>query len=268
MEGPANNGAIVLPKASDERRLHAQTGTAKAQDIRSIFNAKKDKVTVDSEKLKEHETLYIKSCEDCEYIVEGKCTKIYIEGCKNTTVTLKGLIITSVVEVWKCDSFNLNVHTKIGTLQVDLCKGSNIVYASKDYYDRLVWAGVHDFSLSFADSPEYFTKEGFPEMQQKYTDLNENIDQFIIRLLDGKLETEQIVCLANGYPTTEREAKAFDEEAKKNAESTEAYVRKLVDAKSSKLGLKRLQKPKVPRNSPCTCGSGKKYKVCCGKDGK
>ena len=22
---------------------------------------------------------------------------------------------------------------------------------------------------------------------------------------------------------------------------------------------------KVPRNSPCTCGSGKKYKHCCGK---
>ena len=24
-------------------------------------------------------------------------------------------------------------------------------------------------------------------------------------------------------------------------------------------------KPKVGRNEPCTCGSGKKYKHCCGK---
>jgi len=264
----ASNVVVPEPKSADERRIHALTGNAKAQDIRAIANAKKDKAAIGDDKLKENETLYIKGCEDCEYVVEGKCTKIYIEGCSNTTITLKGHIITSVVEVWKCNLCNLNIQTKIGTMQVDLCKGMNIIYASKNYYDRLIWAGVHDFSLSFTDSPDHFTKEGFTEMKQKYTDLNEEIDQFIIRFLDGKLVTEQIVRLANGYPTTEREAKEFDEEAKKNAEATEAYVRQLIDAKSSKLGLKRLQKAKVPRNSPCTCGSGKKYKVCCGKEGK
>jgi preprotein translocase subunit SecA len=28
----------------------------------------------------------------------------------------------------------------------------------------------------------------------------------------------------------------------------------------------RLEQPKVGRNDPCPCGSGKKYKKCCGKD--
>jgi uncharacterized protein YecA (UPF0149 family) len=28
----------------------------------------------------------------------------------------------------------------------------------------------------------------------------------------------------------------------------------------------RLEKPKVGRNDPCPCGSGKKYKKCCGKN--
>ena len=28
---------------------------------------------------------------------------------------------------------------------------------------------------------------------------------------------------------------------------------------------KERQKKKVGRNDPCTCGSGKKYKKCCGK---
>jgi uncharacterized protein YecA (UPF0149 family) len=28
----------------------------------------------------------------------------------------------------------------------------------------------------------------------------------------------------------------------------------------------RLEKPKVGRNEPCPCGSGKKYKKCCGKE--
>ncbi|MCD6391973.1 MAG: SEC-C domain-containing protein [Planctomycetes bacterium] len=27
----------------------------------------------------------------------------------------------------------------------------------------------------------------------------------------------------------------------------------------------RLEQPKVGRNAPCPCGSGKKYKKCCGK---
>ena len=26
-------------------------------------------------------------------------------------------------------------------------------------------------------------------------------------------------------------------------------------------------KPKISRNSPCSCGSGKKYKKCCGRSG-
>ncbi|HEV57869.1 MAG TPA: hypothetical protein ENN87_10305 [Phycisphaerales bacterium] len=28
----------------------------------------------------------------------------------------------------------------------------------------------------------------------------------------------------------------------------------------------RLEQPKVGRNDPCPCGSGKKYKKCCGKN--
>ena len=28
----------------------------------------------------------------------------------------------------------------------------------------------------------------------------------------------------------------------------------------------RREEPKIGRNDPCPCGSGKKYKKCCGKD--
>ncbi|MHC5061039.1 MAG: SEC-C metal-binding domain-containing protein, partial [Planctomycetota bacterium] len=28
----------------------------------------------------------------------------------------------------------------------------------------------------------------------------------------------------------------------------------------------RVEEPKVGRNQPCPCGSGKKYKKCCGKN--
>ena len=36
-------------------------------------------------------------------------------------------------------------------------------------------------------------------------------------------------------------------------------------ASSSSSGTVRRDEPKVGRNDPCPCGSGKKYKKCCGK---
>ena len=37
------------------------------------------------------------------------------------------------------------------------------------------------------------------------------------------------------------------------------------DPKLEKKNTTSIKSFKVPRNSPCTCGSGKKYKHCCGK---
>ncbi|MFH5186966.1 SEC-C metal-binding domain-containing protein [Paenibacillus sp. TAB 01] len=41
--------------------------------------------------------------------------------------------------------------------------------------------------------------------------------------------------------------------------------RKLLQSEGSRIGtVKIASKKKVGRNDPCTCGSGKKYKKCCG----
>jgi len=45
-----------------------------------------------------------------------------------------------------------------------------------------------------------------------------------------------------------------DQEAEAAAESSSATQ-----------GTYRRETPKVGRNDPCPCGSGKKYKQCCGK---
>eukprot|EP01089_Gocevia_fonbrunei_P018282 TRINITY_DN6147_c0_g1_i1.p1 TRINITY_DN6147_c0_g1~~TRINITY_DN6147_c0_g1_i1.p1 ORF type:complete len:263 (+),score=56.12 TRINITY_DN6147_c0_g1_i1:328-1116(+) len=255
---------LLPPKAKDNKVLQSQLGNAKEQALCFINNTKGVKETLGADRLKDSETLYFKFCDDCEYIVDAKCTKILIESCKNTKITIKGTVITATLEVWKCEGVELHILSKVLTLQADLCRGLKVHYSSKNNYDRTIWAGVFDFHLSFGDH-EDIEKKGLDQMKEEFQDLNDDIDQFIVRFLDNKLTTEQIVRLPNGFPTTEREAQIFDEEAKKNAEATEAYVRKLLDAKSSKLGLKALQKKRVPRNGPCSCGSGKKYKVCCGK---
>jgi len=69
--------------------------------------------------------------------------------------------------------------------------------------------------------------------------------------------SEQIVRLANGYPTTEREAKAFDEKQ-------EQLLKKLAQEAGITIGKKKQEK--IAPNSVCPkCESGKKYKKCCGK---
>ena len=44
-----------------------------------------------------------------------------------------------------------------------------------------------------------------------YPNFDPTLDQFIIRFVSDKLRSERVVRLENGYPTTEREAKAFDD---------------------------------------------------------
>jgi SEC-C motif-containing protein len=39
---------------------------------------------------------------------------------------------------------------------------------------------------------------------------------------------------------------------------------RFLDATGLKPGTYRREEPKIGRNDPCSCGSGKKYKKCCG----
>lgn len=49
-------------------------------------------------------------------------------------------------------------------------------------------------------------------------------------------------------------------------EITEENIDDLVDAYMKQKTTSDIRSAKVPRNSPCPCGSGKKYKKCCGKN--
>jgi len=138
-----------------------------------------------------------------------------IERCKNCKITLSGKILTSVVEVWKCENFVLTVDTQIGTLQLDLCQNLTINYTKKEHFASLIWAGIYDLHINFLDDSSLNIATGFEQMRKLYTDINDKFDQFIIRFINGKVVSEQIIRLENGFPTTKREADAFDKRAKK-----------------------------------------------------
>lgn len=120
------------------------------------MNLISEQTILDDKKLKDTETLYIRGCKDCNFTVTTKCVKIMIEGCTNCQVTLNGVVITSIVELWKCDDFSLNVNAKVLTLQVDICKKLSVKYARKEDYQSLIWCGVYGLDLSFADGTAFF----------------------------------------------------------------------------------------------------------------
>ena len=111
----------------------------------------------------------------------------------------------------------------------------------------IVWAGNHDLSLSFLDSPadnvvtgtlslsallfslsfslppllplyrflSPFPRKGVPEMKKElvlrksFDEIDEKMDQFFIRLIDGKLIKERMVRLPGGMPSTVRDSLSF-----------------------------------------------------------
>lgn len=81
------------------------------------------------------------------------------------------------------------------------------------------------------------------------------------RYVAGKLKTEKVVRLDNGYPTTQREKNDFDARQ-------EANMRKLAGEMFGDINMtvprKKKEGPKVGRNDKCPCNSSKKYKACCG----
>eukprot|EP01102_Stenamoeba_stenopodia_P002549 TRINITY_DN1239_c0_g1_i2.p1 TRINITY_DN1239_c0_g1~~TRINITY_DN1239_c0_g1_i2.p1 ORF type:complete len:278 (-),score=91.72 TRINITY_DN1239_c0_g1_i2:121-954(-) len=234
----------------------------KEQDTKYYIDQKNQKVLITKEHCKQNSTIYFKNCHDGEYTIDpaAKCCKIMIENCSGCTLTFNGKITTNMIELWRCNSVKVEVNTKVLTFQVDLSKQVHLEFNNKQNFQSLVWAATHDLTLGYKSSPDKITT-GLSHKKTEYPDLNEEIDQFIIRVIEGKLLEERIVRLSNGFPTTQREADEHDERERKNRERANEKLKKLVKS----VEIKHNTGPKVGRNDNCTCGSGKKYKKCCGK---
>ena len=45
-------------------------------------------------------SLYFQNCVDCTFIIEGTFLKLLIQNARNTTLTLRCKLLTSIIEVW------------------------------------------------------------------------------------------------------------------------------------------------------------------------
>jgi len=211
-------------------------------------------------------TIFFKGNKNSEFTVEKACTKVMIEGCTNCTIRLNAAVNTETVEIWNSDDTTLLINTRVKTLQADLCKNLTSTFAEKSFFTQIIWAGMENYKIAIGDESldtgiETIDREEVPDFKERF-------DQFIIRHVKGKLVQELIVRLQNGFPTTEREAAAFDAQKEKNDKLYEAHVRAMLSNRSHGIGdkldqLSKKETKKVGRNEPCPCGSGKKFKKCC-----
>jgi hypothetical protein len=271
-DGPGQNAEFDASKIQDHVKKLSHKLPTGHQPSKVVAGEKDQKTTFNKSTLKPKDLLFLKSCSNSTYTVNTTCTKLLIEDCRDLVVTLNEKILTNVIELWKCENVTVNVGTAVYTVQLDICKNVKLVYEKKEDYHQVVWAGVDDLTIEFNRTPEHNLVTGLEQMKAAHSDLtiNDQIDQFIIRFLaDGKLTPEIIVRLANGYPTTNREADEWDEQQARKEQMTEEQLRKMLDL-APQLGINNIgkvsadgKKVKVKVNDPCPCGSGIKYKKCC-----
>jgi len=257
-EKPTQLPEVEVPEMDkDEKIAQAQMGNPKQQEAKYYMNEKDQKVILEQEGIKYQATLFFKNCQNCEYTINALCTKILVDGCANTKIIFNGKVVTSIIEIWRCNDFHISANTKLETLQVDMCRTLTIEFAKREHFHSIIWAGTYDLSIKFLDAEEHnLIGTGYTQMKEIHPDLHEQTDQIICRFFKGKLTSELVFRLQNGYPSTEREAKEFDTKQ-------EAAIKQL--AKEAGINIKRKVEKKPGRNEPCDCGSGKKYKNCHGK---
>ncbi|EGG13514.1 hypothetical protein DFA_11275 [Cavenderia fasciculata] len=265
---PKGQEAASIKDDLEDKKADAQLGSG-AKDQEVFFVKDENKVTKELDKsISQKATIYFKGCKDGNYTISARAVKIMIEACQRCTFNFKGRIYTNTIEAWKTVDLTLNImNDQVKTLQADMSSRMTVQFDTRDSLHSLVWSGVNDLKVKFEDEPTFVHTTGFEQMKQLYApqELSFSVDQFTTRIVEKEITTEQIVRLANGYPTTEREAKQFDNQQELNAKRAEEFIRNKLKENGITLGSKGIPKKEAGRNEPCPCGSGKKNKKCCNK---
>merc|ERR1712217_473899 len=141
---------------------------------------------------------------NCQYVLNAKCTKVFVEHCEDFILHLNGAVLTHVIEVDACEKMNLVVNVKVGTLQVERCKKVNICVREKEHFHGfMIWAGCFMLRLQVED---LVMNCDFGLTQKLDPTINLERTQFKVWMNSaGKLSCDKVIRLANGFPSTKRE---------------------------------------------------------------
>ena len=93
-----------------------------------------------------------------------------------------------------------------------MCEKVTLNFGSQRDYQQVVWSNTRNLSVNFRSASEHNTITGLDQMRQIVPDLNDTVDQFFLRFVDGVLTPEVLIRLPGGFPTTNREADLWDAE--------------------------------------------------------
>jgi len=250
----------VMPKMDpkEQARIQAQIGSLHQQNGQFVTKEKGETRVLAAQgpsrpaegealDLKLIPTIYFSGCEDGNYIVNHRSSKIFVDGCKNITITINEPILTTTIEIWKCENAILNLNVPVKTLQVDLLKDLTVNWSNKTHMGALVWQHVEGLNLSFADEEKLNVNTGFNAMKEKFPDSVLEIDQFIIRIIEDALWEERCIRLKNGFLSTEREAVDWE---KRNDNVKEKYVNEFMKNAGIKLNADKEKKKRTPTEFP------------------
>jgi preprotein translocase subunit SecA len=116
--------------------------------------------------------------------------------------------------------------------------------------------GIGLRAMAEQDPKTEYKREGFRLFEEMLETIEDRVTDIIFKVrLEAGARTRSVWNVSNvSHDEVGQFALAERQRAAAQAPQGEARVKQIV-----------LDKPKVGRNDPCPCGSGKKYKKCCGK---
>lgn len=214
-----------------------------------VENLKDQKNEYDQDALPENPILHFQGNSGCHFsVAEGtSMIKLLVEDCKDCTIMLpKGMrLVTSVVEMWSCENVHFQSQIEIGTLQLDISRSLKISFAEVKQLGQMVQAGVEHLEVEFHNDSARNFKSGTTLIRETICpDLNpdDRTTQFITRLIDGQILTEEIIRLSNDFPTTLREKAKHDEQIKAKEAALTTMAQNMVSGVGKALGEKETKK--------------------------
>lgn len=208
---------------------------------------------IDAEAMGNKSVLYINNNFNSSYKLAENVspTKVFVDDCKNCSVTLCCKIVTSVIEVHRCENVNLHITgQEVHTIQVDMSKNISIVY-SKDLFSpdtKIYHSSVENITVNYdwkgtgkqsdfkSQTLNDFELSKLAKESQSSNNLVGKDDQFVTAYLleNQELVTDLVLRDGSGHPTTARELEARkkkikDEVAKKGLDVDDPQVQKYLN---------------------------------------
>jgi len=120
-------------------------------------------------------------------------------------------------------------------------------------------AGISLRSYAQVDPKTEYKKEGFDKFQMLLQSISEGVTSFIFKLKVEREDEEKLSGRWSSGETVREEMSGFGSQRQGMNQAIQA------SGKGGAVQPIRRKTPKVGRNDPCPCGSGKKFKKCCGQ---